>query len=57
MDPTECLREIRRLTAKRNNDPSSFDSVDAAMLCELFDGLDLWMTKGGFLPEQWQEQR
>ena len=54
MDPTECLAEIRRLTAKRNNDPSSFDTVDAAMLCELVDGLDAWLTKGGFLPSQWR---
>lgn len=54
MDPNACLNEIRRLTAKRNNDPASFDSFDAATLCELVDGLDLWMTRGGFLPEEWE---
>lgn len=54
MDINECLKEIRILTARRNNDPASFDSFDAAALCELVDGLDLWLSKGGFLPDEWQ---
>lgn len=53
MDPNETLTEIRKLTTKRNNNPPTFDSVDAAILCELFDALDAWITRGGFLPNEW----
>ena len=45
MDPDEALRKIRELI----NDGDSADIE----LVHLFDGLDQWLSKGGFLPKDW----
>lgn len=47
MDPTKCLAEIRELIA--HDDPAEV----AEPIVERFDALDGWMSKGGFLPRQW----
>jgi hypothetical protein len=44
MDPTATLAEIRE---RLKHD-------DVARILELFTSLDEWISKGGFLPEQWQ---
>lgn len=66
MDPNAALERIREIT-RGYNDPDSEDfnavpGVDdlvdyAQQLTELVDGLDEWLTKGGFVPEAWEEQR
>jgi hypothetical protein len=51
MDPNECLRKIRNLVEKSSG--KELDSFEVDMLCELFQALDDWIMRGGFLPEQW----
>ena len=47
MDPTKALAEIRELVT--HDDPAEV----AEPIIERVTGLDEWITKGGFLPEQW----
>jgi len=47
MDPTKTLEELRELTQGDTLDGLTDDIV------ERFAGLDDWISKGGFLPEQW----
>lgn len=47
MDPTQTLAEIRELS--QHEDPAEI----ADALTERIEALDLWMSKGGFPPEQW----
>lgn len=56
MDPNETLKAIRKLLSIQlgdNGRPLSFDETDR--LCNLFDSLDTWLKRGGFLPKQWQK--
>jgi len=46
MDPNETLKEIQKLA--ETADPSDMDRI-----CELFQSLDAWIAKGGFLPAEW----
>lgn len=51
MDPNAALREIRELV----RDPAyEHVLVDHKRLCELVQGLDDWLTTGGFLPKDWR---
>jgi hypothetical protein len=53
MDPNATLIEIRQLT-KALLEGDSRDIVrDGERLAELFDGLDGWLTRAGFLPTDW----
>ncbi|MDQ0923356.1 hypothetical protein QF038_001864 [Pseudarthrobacter sp. W1I19] len=45
MDPTETLRQLRQCIA---NEPDNTERI-----IELFEALDTWITRGGFLPAQW----
>lgn len=47
MDPNAALEEIRALIAA--SEPEDLDD----RLVELIEGLDGWLTRGGFLPRQW----
>lgn len=51
MDPNAALAEIRELVAKI--DSPDWHHTDASRLCDLVDGLDQWMSRGGFLPVAW----
>jgi len=60
MDPNAALLELRRLTdlmANRGQRPFTstvmIDNVDR--MIELFQGLDNWLSSGGFPPEVWRE--
>lgn len=59
MDPNATLAEIRQLTTEiaRQVDSGAiiaYDEYDALRrLCELMQGLDEWITLGGFLPADW----
>jgi hypothetical protein len=53
MDPNEALEQLRQLSAQ----PSELlldDGVSIRRLIELFDGLDVWLSSGGFLPAAWE---
>lgn len=47
MDPNETLSAIRHTVMSPGN------LADYDRLCELVDGLDQWLSKGGFLPAPW----
>lgn len=49
MDPTVTLAKIRELLAW----PHALDGQSADELVDLVRALDEWITRGGFLPEQW----
>jgi hypothetical protein len=55
MDPTANLQEQRRIIAQMlAEDSQEIDTGDALRLAELAQALDEWITKGGFLPEEWK---
>lgn len=47
MDPNETLRRLRELCALDNC------RLFAEEIADLFEALDQWLSKGGFLPEPW----
>lgn len=62
MDPDAALQRLRELL-----DPAKVDAAlaettnpgDAATdilneVCDVFAGLDSWMSKGGFAPDNWK---
>lgn len=57
MDPDATLAQIRDLIVKYQTSAEEMSTSDAAELVELVDGLDEWMTKGGFLPTDWNALR
>jgi hypothetical protein len=48
MDPTGALAEIRAMIADFQQ-----GTVPDHRLVDVLDGLDRWLTRGGFLPDQW----
>jgi len=54
MDPNATLELIRAKCAETE----TVDSQDFGALClelaDLITGLDAWLSKGGFLPTDWQ---
>jgi hypothetical protein len=61
MDPNATLAAIRELVKQIDNTDrgsANIDLVDLALdLIELIDGLDQWLSKGGFLPSAWHFAR
>lgn len=58
MDPDECLRELREQLAVWRETTSMTERIVATeKIAELFEALDDWMSKDGFLPIQWQRFR
>ena len=59
MDPNETLRRLR---ASANDIADAFDrdeeiaSADAAELASYVQALDEWLSKGGFLPKEWEKR-
>ena len=57
MDPNACLAEIRALVDKINSDDAVKDLEYCgglgAELAEKIDALDSWITRGGFIPREW----
>lgn len=52
MDPNAALRELRDITALiKQHRRMTQDQLDH--MSELFEGLDNWITQGGFLPKVW----
>ena len=53
MDPDAALEELRDLKTSVLDDVNGADNADARRLAELIDGLDHWLSTGGFLPGAW----
>jgi hypothetical protein len=56
MDPDATLAQIRELMATHHTH-NDLGEEETAQLVELIDALDEWMTKGGFLPTDWNARR
>lgn len=55
MDPNETLRQLRSMVADAGDEASAEWLLDNGdRFVELFDGLDGWLSKGGFPPEEWR---
>lgn len=54
MDPNQALENIR--TARVNLDSVDGDTLtpDVELLLESVNALDVWLSKGGFLPDEWR---
>lgn len=68
MDPNAALEGIRTVIGRINTGPMDPEGMDdgelgewwldeALHLAELVEGLDRWLTTGGWLPRPWAEAR
>ena len=63
MDPNAALKLLRELrySIVQNLDSESPDEDElmekASEMADAFEGLDQWLTKGGFLPHEWTHGR
>lgn len=57
MDPDATLAQIRALIIQHQTSSEEMSTGDAADLVDLVDSLDEWLTKGGFLPTEWNALR
>ena len=54
MDPNVTLAQIRELVSENEYRDLYADETDR--LVELVQSLDQWISKGGFLPADWNKQ-
>lgn len=57
MDPNAAIEELRHLSSQLNgdnDDDGEHSPIDVDRFVELWDGLDQWISNGGFLPKAWQ---
>jgi hypothetical protein len=54
MDPNEALRLIRQICRDVETDDEKVENWDE--LVNLIEGLDQWISKGGFLPKDWERK-
>jgi hypothetical protein len=52
MDPDACLKLIRA-SVRRIEAMYLLDDNEAATLAVVVNNLDEWLTKGGFVPQDW----
>jgi hypothetical protein len=54
MDPNETLRQLRKAFADMDNatDRDDFE-IATREAQDLFEALDNWLTRGGFVPRDW----
>ena len=52
MDPNATLKEIRE-QVRLSYAEEGFEAFDGLRLAELCGVLDEWLTRGGFLPKDW----
>ena len=52
MDPDAALLLLRAETQAATEENDAVEVL--ARMVELFQGLDDWLSKGGFLPQDWQ---
>lgn len=53
MDPDAALVVIRERIAQLKVDRRDPHPADVSMLVEEFEGLDQWLSQGGFIPLAW----
>jgi len=58
MDPDEALKQLRILAAAVQiaKDNNTLEAEDAGLMADLFEGLDGWISRGGFLPAAWVQK-
>jgi len=56
MDPNAALDELRAIAARVRAD-HRLTHADVERAGELFDALDGWLTRGGYLPAPWDKAR
>lgn len=59
MDPDEALKKVREalvLYSRRYKDKGTGLS-EADDLADAFESLDDWVSRGGFLPKDWQPKK
>jgi len=57
MDPDEVLKELRELAQKILLPYGPYPDIqDCEMFATQFKHLDTWLTRGGFLPADWQDK-
>ncbi len=54
MDPDVTLAEMRRLRDKWLHGPDKWNELDIDSLVDEFMALDEWLSRGGYLPYDWQ---
>lgn len=52
MDPNETLADLRNMFSLSHGD---METADVAAIRDRFDALDEWLSKGGFLPGDWNQ--
>lgn len=57
MDPDEALRQLREEAARILEAADNEEEADATRMAELFQGLDEWVVRGGFLPKDWKSKK
>lgn len=57
MDPNTALLTLRGEVQSVLDNADESTSAFLLNICELFDSLDGWMSKGGFLPDAWEVNR
>ena len=59
MDPNATLNEIRKMVAAYymyvDSDDGYLCRETALELCGKIEGLDQWISNGGFLPKDWEQ--
>lgn len=56
MDPNEALKRMRELSDELDRfEDDRTRSLIAEDMASVWDGLDRWMTRGGFLPADWDK--
>ena len=53
MDPNATLTELREAARGYWTAPPTDTEEAGLRVVELFEALDEWLTRGGFLPEAW----
>ena len=54
MDPNVALDRIREMRAELFSEGEPYDPETVRTLIEHVDALDSWISKGGFLPDEWK---
>ncbi len=59
MDPNETLLTLRRLASWLSDGNGNEVTREEAgrELAEAFESLDTWLSRGGFLPDEWRHAR
>lgn len=56
MDPNATLEALRELVRQWHEADDLPEDFDATRALELFDALDTWLKRGGFLPTSWERK-